>query len=111
MWPWEWFRRIDKRLAKIEECQREALVRLVLLQQQGEKMAASLDDLKAKVEANTTVIGSAMTLLVGLKTALDEAIAQLPDQTALAELSAKLAANNQALADAVVANTPTPPTP
>lgn len=67
---------------------------------------SALDDLKAKVASNTTVIGSAITLLGNLKTSLDAAIAQLPDQTALQNLSNTLGTDDQALADAVAANTP-----
>ncbi len=75
----------------------------------GAKMSVELDDLKAKVAANTTVIGSAKALLVGLKASLDAAIAELPNKAALMELSAKLATDDQELADAVVASTPAAP--
>ena len=64
-----------------------------------------LDELKAKVAANTTVIGSAIALLQGLKAKLDEAIAS-NDPAALKALSDELAATDQSLADAVAANTP-----
>ena len=68
-------------------------------------MSGELDDLVAKVAANTTVIGSAIVLLQTLKAKLDAAGT---DPAALAALSAELGAKDQALADAIVANTPTP---
>lgn len=66
-------------------------------------MAGELDDLKAKVAANTTVIGSAITLLQELKAKLDAAGT---DPVALKALSDELGAQDQALAAAVAANTP-----
>lgn len=75
-----------------------------ILAQGGEQMAA-LDDLKAEVEKVKTVEASAVTLIVGLKQKLDEAIAS-GDPAALAALSADLDASATALADAVTANTP-----
>ena len=72
---------------------------------QGEKIMGELQALKEKVAANTTVIGSAITLLQGLKAKLDEAIAA-GDPAALQALSDELGNTDQALADAVVANTP-----
>ena len=71
-------------------------------------MAGELEQLKAAVVANTTVTESAITLLVGIKTKLDEAIAT-NDPAALAALSAELGGENQRLADAIVANTPAAP--
>lgn len=67
---------------------------------------AVLDDLEAKVAANTTVVGSAVTLLTELKTELDAAIAS-GDPARLQAISDKLGTDTQSLADAVVANTPT----
>lgn len=75
------------------------------LQFWGAKIMGELDDLKAKVAANTTVIASAITLLQGLKAKLDAAIAA-GDPAALTALSAELGAQDQALADAIIANTP-----
>ena len=68
-------------------------------------MSAELDALKAAVARDTDVENSAITLLQGLKAALDAAIAA-NDPAALAALSASLGANSDALAAAVVANTP-----
>jgi hypothetical protein len=78
---------------------------------QGVIMSA-LDTLKSQVAANTTVIGSAVTLIQGLKAKLDEAIAS-GDPAALQALSDELATQDAALAQAVADNTPasTPPLP
>lgn len=69
------------------------------------KMGIELDDLKSKVQANSDVIDSAVTLLKGIKAELDAAIAS-NDPAALTVLSAALGAHTQQLADAIVANTP-----
>lgn len=65
-------------------------------------LSAQLDALTAQVAANGTVIGSAITLLQGLKAALDAAGT---DPVALKALSDSLASTDQQLADAVAANT------
>ena len=85
----------------------EILYPLKSIYKQGEKIMSVLDDLKARVAANTTVIESAITLIQGLKAKLDEAIAS-GDPAALQALSDELGAEDTKLADAVVANTPTP---
>jgi predicted RNA-binding Zn ribbon-like protein len=64
-----------------------------------------LDDLKAKVQANGDAEQAAVTLLEGLKTQLDAAIAA-NDTAALQELSDQLGQQTDALAAAVTANTP-----
>jgi chromosome segregation ATPase len=70
-----------------------------------ERMGKELDDLKTAVGRNTSVIGSAMTLLQGLKSRLDDALAN--NNTAdLQALSQELGTQDQALADAIAANTP-----
>lgn len=68
-------------------------------------MGQELDDLKAAVAKDTEVDQSAITLLGGLKQKLDDAIAS-GNPADLKALSDQLGANAQALADAVVANTP-----
>lgn len=73
-------------------------------------LMADLTQLTQDVQSNATVIGSAITLLQGLKEKLDAAGT---DATKLAELSASLEAQTNSLASAVAANTPasdTPPT-
>ena len=78
---------------------------LTQLLQRVTAMSTQLDDLKAKVTANGTVIASAVTLIQGLKAQLDAAIAS-GDPTQLQALSDQLGQQDQALADAVAANTP-----
>lgn len=79
-------------------------ITLVKLKSIETKIMAALDDLTNAVAAEDTVIDSAITLLKGLKDALDAAGT---DPVRLAALSADIAAKTQALADAVAANTPT----
>lgn len=62
-----------------------------------------LNILTQEVAEAKTVMGSAVTLLQGLKARLDEAGT---DKVKLAELSAELDVNTNALAAAVSANTP-----
>lgn len=69
-------------------------------------MAQELDDLKAAVAKEAEVGQSAITLLNGLKAALDAAGT---DPAALKALSDQLGSESQALADAVIANTPAAP--
>lgn len=77
--------------------------------QQEELIMADTTDLEAKVAANTTVIESAITLLGGLKAALDAAGT---DPVKLAALAATLADEDGKLSAAVAANTPgAPPAP
>lgn len=83
-----------------------------------ETLMSALDQLKADVAAQATVNASAVTLLAGLKTSLDAAIAanaEGDDGAALAELSSSLEASTSALSAAITANTPasteTPATP
>lgn len=72
----------------------------------------ALDALNTKVADLETVEASAVTLLQGLKAALDAALA-LGDPaaivTAVQSVSDKLGADTQTLADAVTANTPAAP--
>ncbi len=68
-------------------------------------MSGELQTLQTQVAANTSVEQSAITLLQGLKAALDSAIAS-GNPAALTDLSHQLATSQTALAAAVVANTP-----
>jgi len=70
-----------------------------------EKIMAAIDDLKANVDQNTSVVQSAITLLGNLKTALDAAIAS-GDMGQVQALSDQIGQNDSALAAAVNANTP-----
>lgn len=67
------------------------------------QLSAELDELKAAVTADTEVKSSAATLLAGLKAKLDAAGT---DPVALKALSDELGASTDALAAAVVTNTP-----
>ncbi len=69
------------------------------------QMAGELDTLEGDVSGQTTVIQSAVTLLQGLKAALDVAIAS-GDMSRVAAVNAQIESNTQALAAAVQANTP-----
>ncbi len=83
---------------------------ITYLIQKGILMASALDDLTAQVTANTSAEASAITLLQGLKAALDAAIAS-GNPAALKALSAQLGTSQTALAAAILANTPAAPTP
>ena len=78
-----------------------------LLKGQQTEMA-DLSKLQADVTQNQSVVDSAVTLLQGLKAALDAAGT---DPAALAALSSSLETQTAALAAAVAANTPSSPTP
>lgn len=64
-----------------------------------------LETLQAAVAKDTTVEQSAITFMGGLKTQLDAAIAS-NDPAALQTLSDQLGSNADALAAAIIANTP-----
>lgn len=74
------------------------------------KIMSALTDLQAQVTANTTVEGSAVTLIQGIAKQLADAIAA-GDPAALAALSTNLKTSADALAAAVAANTQAPPVP
>lgn len=76
------------------------------------QMREALAALEAAVAAETTITAGAVTLIQGLKTQLDAAIAANNDgdDSLLTDLSTQLGASHDALAQAVTANTPaTPP--
>lgn len=70
---------------------------------QGERFMGKFDDLQAAVAANQEVTQSAITLINGLADKLDDAAG---DPALIAQLSADLRSQSQALADAITANTP-----
>ena len=72
------------------------------------RIMALLDDIIADVQEETTVIESVVTLLTSLS---DQLKAAGTDPVKLEALKVQIDANKKALADAVVANTPVPPTP
>ena len=74
-----------------------------LINQLGAIIMATLQDLQASVTAENTVIDSAITLLQGLAQQVKDL---KPNQAAIDALAADIGGKTQALADAVVANTP-----
>jgi predicted RNA-binding Zn ribbon-like protein len=68
-------------------------------------MANELENLQREVQENNDVMQSAIALINGLKTKLDEAIAG-GDMSQVQALSDQLDQNSNALAQAVAANTP-----
>jgi len=76
---------------------------------------ADFSQLQAEVTRNKSVDDSAIALISGFQTRLDQAIADAvaandgADLTALTSLSAELSASSDALAGAVSANTPAAP--
>ena len=73
------------------------------IQQQGEKVLTTLDDLIAEATDEKTVIQSMITLLDNLETELHLAG---NDQTKLDQLKSLISNNKAAIASAVTANTP-----
>ncbi len=71
------------------------------------KMSVSLDRLTTEVNENTAVIDSAVTLINGLAQQIRDAV---DDPAKLNALADELDAKSNALAAAVTANTPAPPT-
>jgi hypothetical protein len=82
------------------------LLRAVIAQ--GEKMSKEFDDLTAEVAAETTVEASAITLIQGFAAQL---AAAGTDPVKLKALTASIKTSSDALAAAVVANTPAAPAP
>lgn len=83
-----------------------SLLVLYTIQERGGKIMSALDDLTTQVAANTTVEGSAITLIQGLAAQL---AAAGTDPTKLAALQSQLKTSADALAAAITANTPAAP--
>jgi hypothetical protein len=79
------------------------LQKLQIIELKENKLMADLSTLEADVASNGDAVASAVTLLNGLKAALDAAGT---DPIKLDALRASLEANTSSLAAAVVANTP-----
>lgn len=81
-----------------------------LILKELKKMIVELEDLKAKVTDLESAQTSAVNLLMLLKAKLDEVVQNATDladlKAGVAGISAQLGTDAQALADAVVANTP-----
>lgn len=89
-------RNLNKRFNRLEE--QANIINFKL-----KKVMQTLDELKALVEQENSVIDSAITLLNGLS----EKIAALtPDQAAIDALATEVKAKSDALAAAITANTP-----
>ena len=73
-------------------------------------MGVELDSLVAEVTETKSIMASAKTLIEGLKTRLDEAIAS-GDPAMLQALSNDLNSGSEDLAAAIAANTPATDTP
>lgn len=67
---------------------------------------ATIQDIQAKVTEQVTVVSSIVTLLAQISQMLKDAIAA-NDPAAIQAVAEALDANTKALADAVIANTPT----
>lgn len=70
------------------------------------RLEKKMDELKAQVAANRTVIASALALINGIA---DRITAAGTDKQALADLASSLKSDDDALAAAVSANTPAAP--
>ena len=75
---------------------------------EARKIMSALESLRAEVARTTSVAESAITLITGLKTALDAAITSPTSEADLLALSASLGEETSKLAAAVSANTPMP---
>jgi hypothetical protein len=99
---------IQTQLSVLVAAQTKQSDQLAAIMVQGKATMATIADIQADVTSQNTVIGSAVTLLQGLKAALDAAGT---DPAALQAVKDSLDANTASLAAAVVANTPGAPPP
>lgn len=88
----------------------QILSRLGVITQMEEMQMATVQDIQAAVADETTVVGSAVTLLDLIHQQLTDALAS-NDPAAVQAVLDNLASNRQALADAVSRNTDAAPTP
>lgn len=94
---------IDARLARIERYIRVLMWAARQEMERDEMSQQDIDQLKAKVTANTAVTQSTVTLIQGLIQQLKDAA---DDPAELQAVIAEIEANTQALAAAVPVNTP-----
>ena len=94
--------KLDRMLSQSDQI----LGKLNIIEEGEQKTMAVLDDLKTQVQQNTSVEGSALTLIQGLAQQLQAAGT---DPTALNALKDQLNTSATALAAAVAANTPAAP--
>jgi hypothetical protein len=105
-WPWQQFEVVQRLLAQIQASLNHINAKLDLLVAREAKAMATLDDIKAAVTNETTVIGSVSTLITQLVAAAKAAAPS--DATELQSILDEITANTNALSDAVAANTPQP---
>ena len=96
---------IDERLDHIAR-QVDVIARVLAVE--GKLIMAALDDLTTQVAANTSAEASAILLIQGLAKEIADSAS---DTTKVQALAAQLKASGDALAAAVVANTPVAPAP
>lgn len=106
-----WWQRITdaqrrRQLRRISRQLGQTMGLLLASLQMKERIMAAIDDLRAKVEQNTTVDGSAIALLDSLKQRLDDALAGGNLEADITALSTDLGNSSEALAAAVSRNTP-----
>ena len=101
---WAFWRRRSRERQLLEI----AVGKLCDIQEMVTIMSAELDNLKAAVAKNSTVEGSAIVLLKGLKAKLDAMVGGSGgvDAQAVADLAAELGAQTDSLARAITENTP-----
>ncbi len=92
-------------IARIDKAVAQIATTVNAIKTEEDKIMNTVDDIQADVTAENTVIDSAVTLLKGLADALKAAGT---DPAKLAALHTDITTKTQALADAVVANTPAP---
>lgn len=101
---------VERRPGDISERTLGAIyVALANIHREIRKMSAELDDLKASVAAEDTVIASAVTLLSGLSAQIDKLAAEIANGTAtaadLTALSDDIKAQTAGLSNAIATNT------
>ncbi len=106
VWPWNWSDDLQIIAAQLDDI-RARLARIETatnkLTKQGVEIMADLSGLTAQVKANTDVEASAITLLNGLAAQL---AAAATDPAKVQDLANQLKTSADALAAAIVANTP-----
>lgn len=85
------------------EVLKQILDKLELISEKEIEEQMTLDDLKAQVEKNTNLEGSATTLIQGIAQQLRDAVG---NPAKIAELSTQLSVSADALAAAITASTP-----
>jgi ABC-type transporter Mla subunit MlaD len=95
--------RLEHKLDMVLTQQGQILAALASQREEMIKMSKELDDLTSQVQKNTDVEASAVTLIQGLAAQI---AAQANDPAAIKALTAKLSGSADALAAAIVANTP-----